>query len=429
MTKRIVMADDVTGKLPQVVEDSLKSLTSTSRQASRQLSLFGGATPVASHVYRVGANLGLSNGTDLGATTGLRHKLMTDVGDVRLVFANIYNGTAGLNDISVKASIDIGGVFLPVFFRGGLRTAVITPGGFLVSDPVSLPPGVVKGTIFRTRTYVSVASAGQKWPLGMATANTDNEGVVAGSDLTDTGTIANSFSNAFGPVAILGSPTTPQPSVAIIGDSISDGQADNTYGTGTDPGYIQRALFDANLGYVPIGKPGERANQFVAAALFSRRFPVVAGVTDAIAQYGINDVNGATPLATMKSDAVSLWTAVANRKVRVWQTTITPSTTSSNTVPAVNDAIRTAFNDWIRDGSPIDATTKVPVATGASGALRAGQTGHPLSGYFEIADLAETARNSGIWKTGYSADGTHPTQTGTVVLKTGIDTSKFGLAA
>jgi len=30
--------------------------------------------------------------------------------------------------------------------------------------------------------------------------------------------------------------------------------------------------------------------------------------------------------------------------------------------------------------------------------LLAGQAGHPLTGYYEIADLVETSRNSGIWK-------------------------------
>jgi hypothetical protein len=42
----------------------------------------------------------------------------------------------------------------------------------------------------------------------------------------------------------------------------------------------------------------------------------------------------------------------------------------------------------------------VGAATGscAAGTLRAGDTGHPLKGYHEIADTLESARNSDIWK-------------------------------
>jgi hypothetical protein len=44
----------------------------------------------------------------------------------------------------------------------------------------------------------------------------------------------------------------------------------------------------------------------------------------------------------------------------------------------------------------------VAVATGsnATGTVRIGASGHPVIGYHELADAAETARNSGIWKTG-----------------------------
>jgi len=42
----------------------------------------------------------------------------------------------------------------------------------------------------------------------------------------------------------------------------------------------------------------------------------------------------------------------------------------------------------------------VGAATGSSaaGTLRAGDAGHPLKGYHEIADTLESARNSGPWK-------------------------------
>jgi hypothetical protein len=82
---------------------------------------------------------------------------------------------------------------------------------------------------------------------------------------------------------------------------------------------------------------------------------------------------------------------------------VTPVSTSTNgwTTTAGqtthgNNAQRVAFNNWLRDGAPIDGAG-APLAVGATG-TRAGQPGHPLAGYFETADTMETARNSGIWK-------------------------------
>ena len=59
-----------------------------------------------------------------------------------------------------------------------------------------------------------------------------------------------------------------------------------------------------------------------------------------------------------------------------------------------------------------------PQAVGAVGGtvLRAGAVGHPLAGYIEVADTVESARNSGLWKAGYSGDGTHPNTVGATAI-------------
>ncbi len=43
--------------------------------------------------------------------------------------------------------------------------------------------------------------------------------------------------------------------------------------------------------------------------------------------------------------------------------------------------------------------------------VRAGDTGHPLVGYFDVADATESARDSGKWRVDLgvpSTDGIHP---------------------
>lgn len=81
---------------------------------------------------------------------------------------------------------------------------------------------------------------------------------------------------------------------------------------------------------------------------------------------------------------------------------------------------REKLNDWLRDGSPL--VDGAPAAIGTVGALRMGQAGHPLYGLFEVADVVETARNSGRWKTDgtiqkYTKDGIHPNQAMCIMIR------------
>lgn len=55
-----------------------------------------------------------------------------------------------------------------------------------------------------------------------------------------------------------------------------------------------------------------------------------------------------------------------------------------------------------------------------------GEPAHPLVGFFELADLAESARNSGRWRPSYTADGIHPNATGAATMSAGIDPLTFG---
>lgn len=402
------------------------------RDPFRKVSLFRGAPIIATRSGNPGSiagGAGLSNGTDTSSVGRFKHKAVTDIADVRFVYSNVAGGSAGLNPITVAAAVEMPDTtLLPVLFNGR-QTAVIDPGGYVVSDPLPLPPSMVAGTVFWSRTYVAVTS-GQKWPLNTTSSNAGEGTVTNGAiGLLASGTVPNSFTFGYAPVCAIGGTVNAVRSLAVVGDSIAAGQGDAPAPfAGGDPGYIQRAAYSANLGYVTLARPGEQATQFVAPTVFTNRFGLVAGCTHAVVQYGINDVNTGRSLAQMQGDALTLWRAVSGRGVICFQTTITPSSTATNTVPASNDAVRTGFNDWLRAGAPISPTTGAAVAVGTSGAVLAGTTGHPLTGYFEIADIAETARNSGLWKAGYSDDGTHPNTTGHTALAAGVDTSLFVLA-
>lgn len=101
------------------------------------------------------------------------------------------------------------------------------------------------------------------------------------------------------------------------------------------------------------------------------------------------------------------------------------ATTANQTVAnSTKEANRVQLNGWLRSGAPIVAGAAV--AAGTQGATTAGQSGHPLYGLWEITDRVETARDSGIWKAGYTSDGLHPNSTGVNDAKQGVNYTMIG---
>lgn len=354
-----------------------------------------------------------------------RHTALVDCCDLRAVFVNWYvanpsyegQDTDGPFAMSIAAAWDVGGTVYPMTFGGSL-TGSISPGGIVQSDPLGIE--VTAGTAVYVRTY---QPTGGYYPTVTA-SGAGCGGFTATSNLTSTGSAAipdaSSVVNGYGPSAVLGTPRVRvTPSVAVLGDSIPSGTGDVYLGTaqagytewapGGLPagGFISRALTAGGVPHLSVTHSGDKAHNFTSAFNRFRRAALVSGCTHAICQYGVNDFYfGGQSTAQVQASLITIWSLLAERGMITWQTTITPSTTSTDGwVTTVNQAPtasigtnRTAFNDWLRGGAPVaSASNLTAVAVGTSGALLAGQPGHPLAGYFEIADLAESARNSGLW--------------------------------
>jgi hypothetical protein len=145
---------------------------------------------------------------------------------------------------------------------------------------------------------------------------------------------------------------------------------------------------------------------FQSTAGSFRRLPYATKANIAIIEYVSNDIN---ILARNASDVeplnVLIATAVRRHGIsRVYLTTNTPFTsstdgwaTTTNQTPMSSLAQRILYNTWVRAGAPIDPTTLVPVAVGTSGALVAGNVGHPITGIIDIAAPVESSLNSGLW--------------------------------
>ena len=347
---------------------------------------------------------GLSDGVVYNVTYRVKHVVKAIAYDIQLLYGNFYHSPsdapfdmAGPNEITIKASIELSsGTIYPLTFNGA-DSVTIKPGGTIATDPISLYLSV--DDVIYTRTYVSVTS-GQKFPTGQTTLASDGEGETSG-DITVSGAYTSNAKFAYAPFAIIGKTKSNSKGVYIFGDSISVGTGDSP----TAIGYIAKGVMNT-LPYSTMGLPSDVAYNAVNPYIYRKL--TTKYCTHAIVEYGINDLSKGQSLSQIQNNLIKIWTELKNRGLKVYQCTITPKTTSTDSWATVanqtsfgQESVRVQLNNWIRTTPSV------------------------LDGYFEIADLAESARNSGKWKAGYTTDGTHPNQTGHVTLAAGIDIAKL----
>lgn len=392
------------------------------------------------------ANPALDSGTTpssglLGGTARTLHTATRTAHGIQVAYTNWYTvagGPAeadGVNDLYVSAAIYYNATVFPLRF-GGQRQARVAPGGVVLSDPCGVE--IPKGSAYSILTWVGV-DAGGSFPRNINLINGaegHNYSAAGGPDLTASGGAGLSGQNlnsaGYGPSAILGRVIDPgKPVILLAGDSILYGTQD------TSTGYGVRALA-GNYSFQKIAMPGEALSQFIGSSgLFRHRRMALAelcGVTHVLTDYTVNSLSA----TTIQADVVTAW-MVLSRYGPVTAASLTPQTSSTDAwatttnqavlYPSDREPRRVAFNGWLRDGAPINGITPQAVGASGDGVVRAGQPGHPLANVVEVADLAETARNSGIWRAGYTSDGTHPNPTGAAALAAAIDPTVFGPAA
>lgn len=376
----------------------------------------------------------LSDAVEESTSTPI-YEVLVDCTDLVFEFGNwwdefygdsIYNPTPDtpLNDLTIQAAIQKypSGEIIPLFFSNGEWSATIKPGGLVATLAHSAVYRA--GEAFVLRVYVNTGSATGVFPAVRQTAwSSYGEGRRDGGNYADSGTVNSSFSFAYAPFRVTGIPLNnvyPM-QVGFFGDSIADGSGD--YQRAQNRGFIVRALETAALPFIGHASGGRLGYDFVTPKYHHLTARMFSGITHGIWEFGANDFLTKT-LTEMKTSTISGVQMFSERGARMAATTLVPRTTSSdswatvaNQTPLATESVRTGYNDWLRDGAPVDEDTLVPVATGTSGALRAGDDGHPLVAYIEVADTVESARNSGKWKAlgtsgrdaSYTADGVHPT--------------------
>ncbi len=341
------------------------------------------------------------------------HYMRDSVTQVKVLFPNWYVNPSSTHaelgsgaDATITASIEYpAGVFTQILF-GGLSSGTVPNGGNLVSDWVTVT--IPDGALMWVRTFWTSTAGVLTIPHDLTGTGLPGAGLeVAVSGLTDktmSGTVT-AGDNEYSPVAIVA--TTTRPSVVIVGDSIclGDSSREVTGDASGDFGIVARSI-GPNYAYASYCQNGDQAEDIVAS--HTNRAALFAYASHLISEYGSNDLytNNASA-ATVLGLLQTIWGWMTDLGGHAYQTTITPRTTSTD--------------NWATTGnqshvSGVINTRRIDLNTQIRG-MASG-----LSGYFDVADSAETARNSGLWRTtgaanGYVVDGIHPNTAGSVLVR------------
>lgn len=310
------------------------------------------------------------------------------------------------SDVRYAMSVQTVGGRITQIKMGGLALFTVKMGTVALTDMQDLDIPTGDGG-FYVRLYAERDVGGLGIPGGRIFSGVPTSGQVSPGGANNTmvaGPISASITGAGtapSPLAVYGYvPGGSRVVVGIVGDSIAAGQDDLP---SASLGFLTRAFgTSGKVPYVKVARGSERALEFGGTPSIGRiRQSLIAGCTHVIHEYGSNDVTSLGAAPTQAALLVS-WKKQARRGPLVYQTTITPKSTSTdNFLTTANQSPQNAtdiatVNAWIRDGAPIIAGAVA--ATGAAGALRAGQAGHPLAGWLEVAAAVESSTTPGIWK-------------------------------
>lgn len=307
------------------------------------------------------------------------------------------------------------GTLTPLTF-GGLSSFTLSNDESIESDEIAVTLG--EAEVFHLRVYVA---AGQRTPQGGTGLPAS---YMSGNHLTGSWTPGVGAHPAGPtPLAVIGRTRASVVCPAMLGDSIAASGIDGE-------GWWRLALNE--VGQMPGLSYGRNARNF--SSMDGREGDTLRAATHVLVEYGSNDLRdaGGTDYSGTWSNARATYAYVdgLNPGVPIYQTTCLPVVATSDGCTTLGGqtvgttTLRTHWNAWLRDGAPIDPTTKAALAVGASG-LRCGDAGHPLAGIVDTAATVEqggTSAPTGKWLVGpggvsWGGDGTHPTNAGQAQMK------------
>lgn len=324
-------------------------------------------------------------------------------------FANILSAADGsawgqdnANSITLRCSLETqSGTRILGLWDNNTQNRVLTAGEIDVACRFGCP--AVAGQVYYIHVNVTVTS-GQRWPVGPVVFVGSGDGWETGADRTISGAYSGAFDTyAFVPIAVTAIPYAPAAAVLVKGDSIVVGGTGRTQTYGNyGKGAICRSLTSIGVAWGTEAINGAALNakqspNMIDPDLNTNTKPnnrvldrIASYYTHFIQELGTNDINLGVAVSIIKTHMANWHRWAKGNGLVVSQQTITV---------------------W----SSFDATKKSALVS-LNTDIRA-KTGLPDIDYIlEVADLWETARNSGTINASLTTDGVHPNDAGVTSL-------------
>lgn len=339
------------------------------------------------------------------------------VADIRIAFAGFYilsgasGETANPVDMIVEGAIEK--VSPSYAVQGstiaGFNITVKSGISHALTDPIGINTAANETVYLQMSTYVNST---ETWPASQLSGTNSIQYVstlAASSSQVGTagawsGTSRTSNYTA-GPVAILGVPEKPFPSVAVIGDSIADGSGEGGAGDNNgNYGWICRGFWNVGadnvaIPYTRLTMAGDAGSNFLNGKSKGRE-ALLQYCSHVVNHLGSNDVVGAN-LEINKTRMTAVWTAAKSRGKKVYQGLIMPRTTGTYTSPGGQTPVAGFEPGGVRD--QLNAWIITQVGQGL------------LDGYIDPNPFVEDQNNRGRWKSengALTSDGVHPNTAG-----------------
>lgn len=325
----------------------------------------------------------------------------------------------------------------------GTRAVTCASGANIQSIPVAIP-NLQPGMYVAVNSMVLTGSSSNKFTVGDISRSKDfavdyatTPPTAGGStDPVDVGVSTQTNASAGTPIPLplmISGQTGANASVYLVGDSVMYGYTDTDTSWGYQRGSFAAAMEDTQTPYLRAAQTGSQALQFLPANS-PLRTALASRCSAAVCNLGVNDITLCSGVAaTVEANLVALWTSLDSQGLRVYQTTIMPSTTSSDswatkanqTVNSTFNTCRQAVNAWLRAG----ATTTI---NGLSVSI--GNPMHPLTGLIDYSLYGEDPTDSSRWLTNgsanyYTSDGIHPSPAAYAALENQITPAVMHLVA
>ena len=397
------------------VSAALEVLSQTGTPTTYPVTFGGAASGKVPNNGRLTNDIPTGINIPLGATLFMKQHVIVPVSGQKWVVGHSGNASLGEGTLAVAQTLTLSAVDAPL---GSVSLNLLNPttkavqsgqallfGGVMVTTSAAVGAGVSALPVAPTSSVIPASTAASHYDPLTSAAVQANATLIA-------------------PIRMFGQAVGSPAATVILGTSIYAGYFDgqlNTNGSTTlltgNHGWPRRAL-GTKRPVFNLARSGEKLSDLIsggaATTLLSNRLPYISTGDIVMLDYGTNDIAApaSRTVAAIQTDYQALIGILRGRGATVILSTILPRTTAADGLTPIagfeagTASNRAVLNAWIRANS---------------------SSLH--DGYVEAANIVETAQDSGVWKTGTTYDGIHPSRAGHTLIADSITTAERTLIA